>query len=98
MDEEDHYVPRQYQRPRKRHAPPGVHVPNKNEAAVLRRLMSETGLTEVELRQHKKYRVILSTAQKVPPAKRSRYRKIKDRVMKSILSRIDSSKGTSCSR
>lgn len=42
----------------------GPHVPNKNEARLLRRLMAETGLTEAQLREHKKYRIALSTAQK----------------------------------
>lgn len=41
----------------------GEHVMNSNEAKVMRRLQSETGLTEVEIREHKKYRVLLSEAQ-----------------------------------
>ncbi len=40
------------------------HIPNKNEARKLRQLMAETGLKEEELRNHKKYRKILSDAQK----------------------------------
>lgn len=42
----------------------GPHVPNKNEAHVLRRLMSQTGLTAEEVRERKTYRVMLSEAQK----------------------------------
>jgi hypothetical protein len=45
-------------------APAGVHVMNKNEAKLCRRLMAETGLSESELREHKKYRVMLSEEQK----------------------------------
>ena len=41
----------------------GEHVMNKNEATVMRRLQSETGLSEDEVRSHKKYRVMLSEAQ-----------------------------------
>lgn len=40
------------------------HYPNKNESKLVRRLMSQTGLTEEELREHKKYRKILSEEQK----------------------------------
>jgi hypothetical protein len=40
------------------------HIPNKLEAKKIRQLMAETGLTEEELRKHKKYRKILSEAQK----------------------------------
>lgn len=42
--------------------PSGPHAPNKNESRVLRSLMSRTGLTEAQLRQHKKYRRLLATA------------------------------------
>lgn len=45
-------------------APPGVHIMNKNEKKELRKLKSETGLTEDELRKEKKYRKKLSEAQK----------------------------------
>jgi len=44
--------------------PSGPHAPGGKEAKLLRRLMSETGLTEEQLREHKKYRVMLSEAQK----------------------------------
>lgn len=44
--------------------PGGPHAPMKKESQLLRRLMAETGLTEEELREHKKYRVQLSEAQK----------------------------------
>lgn len=46
------------------YAPEGVHIMNKNESSTLRRLKKETGLSEEEIRKVKKYRVILSTAQK----------------------------------
>lgn len=40
------------------------HYPNKDEARVLRQIMSSTGLSEEEVRSHKKYRKMLSKAQK----------------------------------
>jgi len=40
------------------------HYPNKDEASALRKIMSDTGLTEEKVREIKKYRVILSDAQK----------------------------------
>lgn len=60
------------------------HVPNKNEAKLLRKLMSETGMSEAELRKDKKYRVMLSQAQKVPAAKTSPLVKIKKTIMKDV--------------
>jgi hypothetical protein len=42
--------------------PAGPHAPNKNEARVLRSLMSRTGLNEQQIRQHKKYRRLLTDA------------------------------------
>lgn len=41
------------------------HYPDKHEAKLLRRIMSQTGLKEEEVRAIKKYRVMLSDAQKV---------------------------------
>jgi len=41
-----------------------IHVMNKNESKLCRKLMSQTGLTEKEVREHKKYRILLSEAQK----------------------------------
>lgn len=43
---------------------PGVHVMNKNESKVMRRLQAKTGLSKKEIRGVKKYRVMLSEAQK----------------------------------
>jgi 5-methylthioribose kinase len=42
----------------------GEHVPNKEEAKELRRLMQKSGLTEEELRKHKVYRRKLADARK----------------------------------
>ena len=42
------------------------HYPNKNEGRVLRQIMASTGLSEEEVRGHKKYRKMLSDAQKTP--------------------------------
>ena len=43
---------------------PSKHYPNKDEAHLLRRLMSETGMTEEQLRADVKYRRMLSEAAK----------------------------------
>ena len=44
----------------------GGHVMAKPEAKVMRRLRAETGLSEEEIRSHKKYRKMLSDAQSKP--------------------------------
>ncbi len=46
----------------------GGHILNKNESALLRKLMSETGKTEEEIREIYKYRKALSTAAKPVPS------------------------------
>lgn len=43
---------------------PTKHYPNKNEASLLRKIMSETGLSEKEVREIKKYRKMLAEAAK----------------------------------
>lgn len=68
---------------RKQMAPPGVHVPNKNEAKILRKIMSETGLSEEEVRSHKKYRIELSKAQKKKGDKSREERRLLS-ILKSI--------------
>lgn len=63
MDDEEYDYGGWYRSTRKLHAG-DKHIPNKNEAKVLRRLMSETGQTEEQLRRCKKFRKLLSDAQK----------------------------------
>ena len=41
---------------------PTKHYPNKNEAKLLRKLKAKTGLSEEEIRSHKKYRKMLADA------------------------------------
>lgn len=65
----DYYIARYVRSPAA-----GPHVPNKNEAQVLRRLMSQTGLTEPELRERKTYRIILSEAQQARGTKTRAHR------------------------
>ena len=43
---------------------PTKHYPNKNESALLRRIMAKTGLIEEEIRNIKKYRKMLADASK----------------------------------
>lgn len=59
------------------------HYADKNEARLLRRIMSETGLDEAQVRSIKKYRVMLSDTQK----KQGSFNRI-DRVLKSFLKSI----------
>jgi hypothetical protein len=84
-DEYDLNDSRSRTRIRKRMAPAGVHVPNKNEASLLRKLMSDSGLSEKEVRAHKKYRVMLSDAQNkgIKPTK-SKMEKAQERIMKGV--------------
>jgi vacuolar-type H+-ATPase subunit E/Vma4 len=70
---------------RKRMAPPDKHITNKAEGKVLRHLMAETGLSEKQLREHKKYRKMLSDAQiEGTKAKRSHKQKELDKIMKGV--------------
>ena len=46
-----------------KYIPKGVHIMNKDESKLCRKLMSQTGLSEKEIRTHKKYRKMLSGAQ-----------------------------------
>lgn len=91
MGEEDEYYwdsrPSSYIRERKRYAKDGEHIPNKNEAKLLRKLMSDTGLSEEQLRSHKTYRVMLSNAQKVKPKLGQRAKAVRD-VTKKITKRL----------
>jgi hypothetical protein len=43
---------------------PNEHIPNKDESKLLRKLKKETGMSENEIREIKKYRIMLSDAQK----------------------------------
>lgn len=65
--------------------PADIHVMNKNEAKLLRQLKAKTGLSEEELRSQKKYRVQLSTAQKI--GTKSKISK-KDRYIKKLTKNI----------
>lgn len=49
---------------RKKTASPDKHISDKNEARVLRKIMSQTGMTESEIRSIPKYRSILSKSEK----------------------------------
>jgi hypothetical protein len=70
---------------RKALAPPGKHIPNKNEASLLRRLMSESGMDEKQVRAVKENRVKLASARRAGTvAKRSRYAKALDSIMKGV--------------
>lgn len=70
--------------------PKDIHVMNKDEAKLCRKLMSETGLSEEELREHKKYRIMLSEAQKLGSkelAYSAKHNRTKKRLMKQATKR-----------
>jgi hypothetical protein len=86
-DDEDYYSPdRKYVSAHKAGKianDPTKHYPNKDEAQELRKIMASTGLTEEEVRQDKKYRKMLSEAQKQGEvAKRSALTKWYHRMIK----------------
>ena len=60
----------------------GDHVPNSNEKKVIRRIMSQTGLSEQEIMDIKKYRIEISDAKK--ESSLSEYQKIKKRLLKQV--------------
>lgn len=43
---------------------PDKHIPNKDESKLLRKIKNDTGMSEDEIRGIKKYRIMLSDAQK----------------------------------
>lgn len=62
---------------------PTKHYPNKDEASLLRKIKSSTGLSEEEIRADKKYRKMLSEAQKAgQKAKRSEIEKFYQDLIK----------------
>lgn len=69
----------------KKSLPKNVHQMNKNEATLMRKLMSETGMTEIEIRQIKKYRKMLSEAQDaVEISTKSLQERYVDRLLKQV--------------
>jgi len=61
------------------------HIPNKNELKCLHKIQSKTRLTEDEIRAIKKYRIMLSTAQKEgTKSTKSRYEKFLNSEIKKI--------------
>jgi len=63
----------------------GVHIPDKKESKTLRKIMSETGLTEDEVRQTPKYKWMLARSeQQNQSPKRTEKQKLLDKIMKSV--------------
>lgn len=56
--------------------PADVHLPNKNEAKLLRKIKAETGMNEKEIRSIYKYRKMLSDASKKEGSKTERERRL----------------------
>lgn len=67
---------------------PTKHYPGKPEAKVLRRIMSQTGLTEKEVRDIKKYRQELAYARNKDHNHKYNYWNYKKRIFKRMLKRI----------
>lgn len=88
MYDYDSEEPLDYLSKRKALAPVGKHIPNKAEGQVLRRIMSQSGLTEAQVRGHKTYRRQLAKARAVPTAKRTPERKFVDRLVKGVTRRL----------
>lgn len=89
MYDEDDYQQTDYLDPRKRFAAPGVHIMNKDESKMMRRLVSQTGLSEEDVRKHKKYRIMLAKARNQSTfAKRTELQKTRDSVMKEVCRKL----------
>jgi hypothetical protein len=76
---------------RKKTAPPGKHIPDKNEARVLRKLMSQTGMSEDDIRTIPKYRKILSQSEKRVIDKKganNQLNKFLEKIMKGVTREI----------
>ncbi len=69
----------------KKSLPPNVHQMNKDESALLRKLMSETGMSEVDIRKIKKYRKMLSDAQK---SGQSAKRSLQEKYIKDLMKQV----------
>jgi hypothetical protein len=62
-----------------------IHIPDKKESEILRKIMSDTGLYEEEVRQIPKYKWILARAeQQNQSPKRTTKQKELDKIMKSV--------------
>ena len=89
--DEQGYEPMPYVKSRhlmKLTAPKGKHVPNKSESKLLRKLMSTTGMTETEIRQHKTYRKMLSDAQKSCHGPKDAVERLKKKITKKITKKL----------
>jgi hypothetical protein len=63
----------------------GIHIPDKKESKTLRKIMSETGLSEKEIRQIPKYKWLLARSeQQNQYPKRTEKQKLLDKIMKSV--------------
>lgn len=69
----------------------GVHLMNKNEAKMLRKIMAESGLTKEQVLEVKEYRVRLSEAQDAGEKQHSyqeNLEKRKKRLLKAVTKRL----------
>lgn len=65
--------------------PEDGHVPNKDEAKLLRKIMADTKLTEEEVRSKERYRKMLAeVSREGEKAKLSRYQKLERDLMKRV--------------
>ena len=63
----------------------GIHIPDKKESETLRKIMSDTGLSEDEVRQIPKYKWMLARSeQQNQKPKRTQKQKTLDNIMKNV--------------
>lgn len=63
----------------------GIHIPDKKESKTLRKLMSETGLSEKEIRNIPKYKWLLARSeQQNQYPKRTEKQKLLNKIMKTV--------------
>jgi hypothetical protein len=63
----------------------GIHIPDKKECKTLRKIMSESGLTEKEIRNIPKYKWLLARSeQQNQYPKRTEKQKLLDKIMKTV--------------
>ena len=61
------------------------HIPNKDEGKLLRKIMSQTGMSEIEVRNIKKYRKLLSNQARIgESAKTNHWYKSEKRLWKKV--------------
>ena len=64
---------------------PSIHIMNKNESKMLRKLKKSTGMSEEDIRSFKKYRIMLSEAQK---SDQKSFLSKRDKAIRDLMKRV----------